>query len=251
MKIDTFLTPYFPEKEQQFNDSIVVMLDVLRASTTVCAALYNGAKEIIPSESHDKAVHIFSSLSREIRFLGGETNGLKPNGFDAGNSPLEYTPEAVKGKTVILSTTNGTKIFQKAKQAKIRLIGGFVNITSVINYIVKIYLHENNKDLNVTILCAGTNGRLSYEDTLCAGAYIHLLKQNFSESNMTDTVLVANDLYNLHSSDMKNFIKDREHAVILQAAGFGNDIEAALSYDIYPVVPIFSGSGIKKLEEII
>ena len=137
MNIDAFFTSFFPERDNLFDGALVVMIDVLRASSTICASLYNGAKEVIPVENTDKAVHIYSSLSKEIRFLGGERGGVKLKGFDAGNSPLDYKEELVKGKSVVLTTTNGTVIFQKAKKALYRIIGGFVNLTMVHNFLLQ------------------------------------------------------------------------------------------------------------------
>jgi 2-phosphosulfolactate phosphatase len=252
MKIDAFLTPFFPETENQFKDSVVVMIDVFRASTSICAALYNGAKEIIPSSSTEKAVKIYNSLSREVRFLGGERNGVKPNGFDAGNSPDEYTEEKVKNKTVIISTTNGTQIFGKAREASVRIIGGFVNISRVLEFMNDNYLDDENlnDDIKITFLCAGTNGRLAYEDTLCAGAFINSLKQKHGRLELTDTADAAKNLYNLHSVDITNFLMQREHAAFLKSIGFEKDIQTSLDFNLYPVVPVVTGNGIKMQENI-
>ena len=250
MKIDAYLTPFFPETESQFEGTIAVMIDVLRSGTSICAALKNGAKEIIPSDSLDKAVSIYNSLSKEVRFLGGERNGQKPSGFNAGNSPSEYQSDAVAGKTVIISTTNGTKIFLKAKQASLRVIGGFANIGAVIGYLEKNYFDtpEAVERAKVVFLCAGTNGRLSYEDTICAGAFINILKKKFKPISLTDAADAAKNLYNLHTLDLKDFIKQREHASYLESIGMSADVDICLEYDSYPVVPIISGSSIKKFE---
>jgi len=111
------------------------MCDVLRASSTICSALYNGAKEIIPTTNSEQAMNIYVGLDRESRFVGGEQNLQKPSGFDAGNSPTEYTKEKVAGKTIILTTTNGTPLFTKAKSSKVRLIAAFVNFNTVLDKI--------------------------------------------------------------------------------------------------------------------
>jgi 2-phosphosulfolactate phosphatase len=247
MKVDVYISPNFQESETEFKDSIVVMIDVLRASTTTCAALYNGAKEVIPCDAADKAVHLYSTLSRESRFLGGEKNGIKPLGFDAGNSPLEYMPEMVKGKTVILNTTNGTKIFLRAKDAYQRIVGGFVNISSVMSHIMNIENANDNK-LKIIFICAGNNGKLSYEDTLAAGAFVSELKKVSHDLDITDSALLSMNLFDLHKPVMMDFIKLREHPQYLKNIGFENDIEIALTFDAYPVVPIVNGSIIKKWE---
>jgi len=245
MFVDAFLTPYFPETENQFDDSIVVMIDVLRASSTVCAALNYGAKEVIPSDSLDKAVKIYNSLSKEVRFLGGERNGIKPPGFDAGNSPSEYS--MVKGKSVILSTTNGTKTFQKAKSAKHKIIAAFINLNTVINYI-KTLLGATDSPKKLYVLCAGTNGRLSYEDVLCAGAIIHDICSTFDINQITDTADVAKNLFNLHINDLKKFLYTRDHARHLIQLGFESDLDYCFNIDSVNVLPIVTANTIKAFQ---
>jgi 2-phosphosulfolactate phosphatase len=242
MKIDVFLIPV-NDKELHFENSVVLMIDVLRASTTICASLFNGAKEIIPCDSMDKATQIYISLSRQSSFLGGERNGLKPNGFHAGNSPLEYTPDKIKGKTIIFTTTNGTKIFRLAKGAKYRLIGGFVNISAVADFMAK---YINTGTNSIQILCAGNNGKLSYEDTICAGAYINIIHNFFPGLELSDSAHAAEDLYKLHSDETTEFLSASEHAKVLRSLGFEEDIKIALTPDIYPVVPLVDNNFIIK-----
>lgn len=242
MKIDVFLIPV-NDKELHFENSVVLMIDVLRASTTICASLFNGAKEIIPCDTMDKASQIFNNLSRQSSFLGGERNGVKPNGFHAGNSPMEYSADKVKNKTIILTTTNGTKIFRLARGAKYRIIGGFVNISAVSVFLGK---YINSGTNSIQILCAGNNGRLSYEDTICAGAYINRIKTFFPELEMSDSAHAAENLFMLHSGDIVEFLSSREHASILRRLGFDEDIYLALTHDLYPVVPLVDNNFIIK-----
>jgi 2-phosphosulfolactate phosphatase len=250
MIVDAFLTPYFPETENQFEGSIVVMIDVLRASTSLTAALYNGAKEIIPVDTLDKAVRIYNSLSKEIRFLAGERNGIKPAGFDAGNSPMEFSEQVVKGKTIILTTTNGSKIFQKAKLAKHRIIGAFVNFTVVKEFIMKTIdgFDLNDKELKIYFLCAGTKGKLSYEDMLCAGAFIYYLYDKIDNLDISDSAETAKNLFLLHENNIANYLKTREHAEKLKEIGFESDMDIAFTWDLFPIVPIITGSSIKIYE---
>ncbi len=247
MIIDAFLSPYFPETENLFEDSIVIMIDVLRASTTISAALYNGAKEIIPCDSLDKAVKVYSSLNKEMRFLGGERNGIKPSGFDAGNSPFEYDEVSVKGKSVILSTSNGTKTFMKAKLAYLRIIAGFVNHNSVRDFVFKQVdlLIQEGKDPNIYILCSGTNGRLSYDDILCAGAIIQDLVLQYNVGNLSDPADAAKNLYNLHRKDLKEFLFQRDHARRLIELGYEKDVDLSLTFNVFPVVPVYTENSIK------
>jgi len=249
MKIDAYFTPYFPEIENQFSEQILIMIDVLRASTSVCAALFNGAKEIIPCSDMQTAVSINSKLGKDGRFLGGERGGLKPDGFDAGNSPQDYSREKVEGKTVIMTTTNGTKTFLKGKEASLRIVAGFVNFNSVLdsinNYVAQ--TSSSGKDIGVTFLCAGTGGRLSYEDLCCAGAYINHLINNQVVTQMTDTADAANNLFKAHSSDLAGFMKTKTHARHLKEIGFESDIDLCFSFDTFPVVPIMESNKIKIL----
>ncbi len=244
MKIDAYLTPQFTEKENQFENTIVLMIDVLRASSTICAALDNSAKEVIAIDSVDKAVQLFTNLSKESRFLGGERNGVKPSGFDAGNSPDDYPEESVKGKTVIVTTTNGTQLFQKCKRAKVKLVAGFINHTAILEYVDKI-VNEDPSIKEISVLCAGNDSRLSYEDVLCAGAFINSMKKKYADVQITDTAMAAKSLFNLHSVDLKHFIKSCEHSLFLEKIGFGKDIDTCLEFDKFPVVPIIIGNSIK------
>lgn len=250
IKIDAFLTPYFPETETQFDNSVVIMIDVLRASTTICAALKNDAKEVIASESLEKAVKIYSTLDKESRFMGGERNCIKPTGFDAGNSPLEYKEELIKDRTVIMSTTNGTKLFAKAKKSKAKIIGSFTNFSKTVNFLKNVISinHQEETDTEICFLCAGTDGRLSYEDTLCAGAFIEELTNEYYNTKVTDTAHAAKSLYELNKNNLNNFIYDTQHAKKLIELDLKKDIETALTFDLYDVLPIIQVNAIKRFE---
>jgi 2-phosphosulfolactate phosphatase len=247
IKLDTYFTPLFPEEEEQFKDHIVVMIDVLRASSTICAALYNGAREIIPFDEVGKAVSVYANLSKESRFLGGERDGVKQEGFDAGNSPLEYTKDRIEDRTIIFTTSNGTKIFVKDKHAKKRFIGAFVNLNIVLNEIYS-YIEkdkEEGTDTNITFLCAGTNGRVSYEDMTCAGAFLDSINDKFDNCDLTDSAEVAKNLYTLHRTVLGEFLKTKSHARHLESIGMTDDIEACFEIDKFPVVPVVDENSIK------
>ncbi len=250
INLDAFLTPYFPETETQFDNTIVVMIDVLRASSSICAALVNGAKEVIASESLEKAVKIYSTLDKDMRFLGGERNCEKPQGFDAGNSPSEYQKEFVEGKNVIITTTNGTKLFQKAKKAKVKLVGSFVNFDSVIDFLEgAIQINkDNNINSDICFLCAGTNGRMSYEDTLCAGSFINRIARNYFDINITDTAHAAQSLFELNENNLNEFIGKSHHAKKLKKLKLENDIKECLTFNKYNVLPVIHANSIKKFE---
>lgn len=247
MKLNVFLNPNIKVSEGQYEKSIVVMIDVLRASSTVAAALFNGAKEIIPTENSDQAMRIFGSLDRSIRFIGGEKNNKKPAGFDAGNSPLDYTNDKVDGKTVIFTTTNGSPLFTKAKESKMRLVASFVNFDEILNKLQEII--ENNADNKfdkIDFLCAGSEGQFSYEDSLCAGGLIYHLSKRFENLDLADSADAVRNLFDFHIDNLFEFLTSRDHAQNLIQTGFADDLDICLNYNKYPVVPVISGSNIKK-----
>ncbi len=241
--IDCYLNSNIPEKESLFEGSIVIMIDLLRAGTSICVALSNGAKEVIPVESVDRAVQVYSNLSKDVRFLSGERNSIKPNSFDSGNSPFEFTSERIKGKTIVMTTTNGTNLFHKCKKASHKIIGGFVNIDVVTNYAVSLKDANNIKDIH--LLCAGNYDRFSYEDGICAGAYIDRFNQIYPDDVLTDSALGMMQLYHFNKLDLLSRIKERDHPRKLIALGFENDINFALDENCCPVIPVNVGSSIK------
>lgn len=244
MNINTFFVPNFEIEEDYFNNSICLYIDVLRASSTICAAIMNGAKEIIPVSDTEQAMKIYSGLDREIRLIGGEKNMQKPANFNLGNSPLDYSKEVVEGKTIIFSTTNGTNILQYGKNSQHRIITAFVNFHKTIENIETI-IKNNNKIDFINILCAGNNTLFSYEDTLCAGNLISELVK-LSHAELTDSAHSVKVLFEFHKIDLFNFIKSRDHAQRMATMGLESDIDLCLQYDIFPVVPVIEGISIKK-----
>ena len=244
MKLDAYLQPSFVEKELQFSKAVVIMIDVFRASTTICVALNNGAKEILPIEDVDKAIRLYSNLDRESRFIGGERNGIRQNGFNAGNSPEDYAPEAVKDKTVIFTTTNGTQVFNKCKSAKAKFVGAFVNLHALAEHIKK--MTEADPEIaEICVICAGNEGQLAYEDATCAGAYINCFKEMFAECELTDAALVASAIYERHKNELYEFVSNREHGKYLKSIGFEKDTQIAMQTDSCQVIPQIEGNIIK------
>jgi 2-phosphosulfolactate phosphatase len=249
MLINTYFSPLLKEEERQFEQSIAVMVDVLRASTTVCAALFNGAKEIIPTENSEQAMRIFNDLDRSIRFIGGEKNLVKHAGFDAGNSPLEYTTDKCLNKTIILTTTNGSKLFTLVKTSKQRFVASFANF-SVIFQKLKSLLEENKtkEDIqNINFFCAGNNGQFSYEDTLCIGGLIYKITKELDiPFELSDSTDAARNLFDYHQDNLFEFLLNSEHSRKLISAGFQSDLDICLAYDTFPIIPIIDGISIKK-----
>ena len=152
----------------------VVAIDLLRASTTICAALASGALEVVPFLEIDDALIAAAKEDRSRIVLGGERGGKRIEGFDLGNSPSEYTPERVHGKRVFLTTTNGTRALSHARLAGRTIVGAFANLSAVVASI--------KDEPHVDVLCAGTDGRETREDILAAGAMVHQLLADDSES---------------------------------------------------------------------
>jgi len=147
-------------------EGTVVVLDVLRASTTIIQALAAGAREVVPCAEVGEAKAIAAHYPREEVVLGGERGGVKVPGFDLGNSPEEYVPDRVAGKTVVFTSTNGTQALLRCRQARRVLIGGLVNLPAVTTALCE------DSDHPIHILCAGTDGRVTLEDTYVAGLFV-------------------------------------------------------------------------------
>lgn len=172
-------------------DGIVVVLDILRASTTITTALVNGASEVLPFQEVADAEAAAKSYPRESVILGGERGGLPIPGFDCGNSPREYSPERVMGKKVLFTTTNGTLAMMHCKLASQVVIGSFVNLAAVVER-----LATEHHGRAVQLLCAGTGRSVTREDTLCAGAIVHGLQDYVGDETIrNDQTALALDAW--------------------------------------------------------
>ena len=160
---------YLPQfvSETELADSTVVVIDLLRASSTICHALSAGAKCVMPFVEVDEVRDKASALMSSSVVLGGERGGRRIEGFDLGNSPTEYTPEKVFGKTILFSTTNGARAVAHAHLAQRILIGSTSNRRAVVAALAE--------EPAIDILCAGTGGNVTREDILAAGAIVDSL----------------------------------------------------------------------------
>jgi 2-phosphosulfolactate phosphatase len=215
------------------SESIVVIIDILRATSTIATALYNGAKSVIPVDSVAGCI----KLGKQMEVItAGERDGKIAEGLQYGNTPLQYTPDFIKGKTLVLTTTNGTKLLHAALAANANSIvtGSFCNISSLCDYLVK-------KKSNVMLACAAWKNRVNIEDTLFAGAVINRIKQHF-EINC-DAAIIAEGLYLQANGDIFNFMKEKNasHYHRLMKFGLEEDIKFCLTENNADVLSIYSG----------
>jgi 2-phosphosulfolactate phosphatase len=219
---------------------LIIVIDVLRCSSTIVTALSNGAKAIIPTKTLREARKLH--VENPEYLLAGERGGLKPPGFDLGNSPLEYVHERVSGKTIILTTTSGTLALTNSRNAKWVLVGSFLNAKAVAEKAFSISYEEG---IGISIVQAGTKGRFSLEDFICAGAILSMLPEESVElSDPAQAALLSfkyaeNDLY-------ANLVKS-EHSKKLMSLGFSEDIKFSSQINVYSTVPLFRGGIITKI----
>ena len=242
MRIDLHVTPHQTD-ELAFRDKTVVVIDVLRASTSIVAALSNGAREIIPVDTVESAVKISGNLIGDVTLLGGERNGKMIEGFHLGNSPREYTEERVRGKSIVFSSTNGARALVKARYARELYVCAFVNVSTVAGAIL-----QNPRDF--TVICAGNNGVLSLEDSVCAGMLIAKMMDGAPEAvDCSDAALAARTLCKSFGRGILKMMRSSDHGRYLQGIGFGDDLKTCAGVDTMPVLPQLDGNVIKLKRE--
>jgi 2-phosphosulfolactate phosphatase len=213
------------------SNSIVVIIDVLRATSTIATAMYNGAKCVIPVDSVSRCIELGKQIDG---ITAGERDGKVADGLVHGNSPFEYPREFIEGKTLVLTTTNGTRLLQMAldKGAKEIITGSFPNLSAVCDH-----LAEMNQ--NVILGCAAWKDRVNMEDMLFAGAVISKIGEQFSIN--CDSSHLAETLYKKAEKDLFGFMKKNEASHYHRLMGFGleNDIRYCLTPDVANVLPLF------------
>lgn len=242
MKINVLLSPHNVD-ELYFTGKTVIVIDVLRASTVIVTAICNGAKEIIPVGSVEFGMKVSGNAFGGQTLIGGERNTHKIDGFNLGNSPLEYNSETVTGKSIILYTTNGSKAIVKAKFSESLFICCFNNLAAVAKHLVKL-----NKDFE--ILCAGSNGMFNLEDTVCAGKLIAEVQSINEDVVLTDAAKASIVLSKSSGKNILKMLSECEHGKLLISNDFGDDLKVTAQKDIYECVPYFD-SGIIKIDKVV
>lgn len=211
--------------------AVVVIIDVFRATSTIAAALHNGAKCVIPVAGVQECIDLGNQITNSI--TAGERDGKVADGLEHGNSPSEYPPAFIDGKTLVLTTTNGTRLLHMVQDADTIITGSFVNLSAVCEFLVA-------QGKNVLLGCAAWKDRFNLEDTLFAGAVVNRIKSEFEVN--CDSARAANYLYE-HSSETSfiEFLKDSSHYKRLSAYGLHADMEYCATPDLHPVVPILNG----------
>lgn len=215
----------------EVNNSTVVIIDVLRATSTIANALYNGAKAVIPVDSVAECIRIGKQIDG---ITAGERDGHIAEGLQHGNSPSEYPRSFIEDKMLVLTTTNGTKLLHMAleRNAKCIITGSFPNLDAVANYLI-------TKNENVILGCAAWKDKVNVEDMLFAGAVISKVKKHFNIS--CDTSIIAELLYEKGKKDLFDFMKKNQasHYTRLHNFGVDEDMRFCLTPNLSPVVPIY------------
>lgn len=237
MKINVLFSPVGAD-ELSFTGKTTIVIDVLRASSTIVAALSAGAREVVPVASVEFAVKVSGGMFGGQILLGGERNTKKIEGFALGNSPLEYTPDIVKGKTIILYTTNGSKAVVKAKFSENLFVCSFLNLGALAKH-----LFAANKD--VEILCSGRNNFYSMEDSVCAGKLIAEIQNLKEDVELSDAAKACVSLNKSFGKNILSMLKESEHGKILLENGFEDDLNFCSRLNSSEIIPYFSANVLK------
>jgi 2-phosphosulfolactate phosphatase len=222
---------------------VVAVIDVLRASTTIAVALANGARTIIPLESSEDVATRAKQFERGSMLLAGERRMLRMDGFDLGNSPREHTREQVEGKTVLLTTTNGTHALLAVQGARDVVVASYVNLTAV-SAMLRAALRGG---ADITIVCAGQDRQFALEDAACAGRYVSQIVKRLHAVELNDAALAASLIDRRYGDNLMRLFETAAHGRALAAAGFEEDLTACAAVDSYPVIPIYQDRQITKL----
>ena len=216
-------------------DKVVVVVDILRATSSMVTAFAHGMAKIKPVASTEECL----LLQRQGYLSAGERDGRKIERFDFGNSPFDYQQDTIRGQSLAMTTTNGTLAIEDSKKASQLVVGGFLNISAVANFISK-----QNSD--VLVVCAGWKKHVNLEDSLFAGALFDHLTSHFQVGN--DAALVTEALYHQAQPDFETFLSRSSHVQRLANLNIQRDIAFCLQVDQYSVVPQLQGDHLVVLE---
>ncbi|HHX32324.1 MAG TPA: 2-phosphosulfolactate phosphatase [Bacteroidales bacterium] len=228
MKLDLCPSPALYQHYKSEHDTVIVV-DVFRASATMCMMLNNGASAIIPVSN--------SELAKEYKskgfLVGAERNTKKCEFADFGNSPFDYTPEKVSGKEIVFTTTNGTRAIEVASDCKELLIGTFPNIDAVVDKCL-------NSAQRVVILCAGWNNRISIEDTLFGGALAEKLSKKANIKFDSDSIKMTYELWLRVKDNLDEYLKLSDHYQRLVNNSAVGDVDFCITQNSISIVPVYN-----------
>ena len=204
---------------------IVVVIDIFRATSSICYGIENGAESIIPVASVEECL----SYNGKGYLLAAERNGEVVEGFDFGNSPFSYTKEKVSGKTVVLTTTNGTHAINQSLKAKQIVIGSFLNLNALCDWLDK-------QTDDVLLVCSGWKNKFNLEDTLFAGAVVNTLKDKFT--HYCDAAIASEDMYLLAKNNLRGYLYKSSHSQRLKELNIEDDIQFCLKQNICNTIPV-------------
>jgi 2-phosphosulfolactate phosphatase len=225
------------------NGRVMVVIDVLRASTTIAAALANGARNIIPFESTEEAITRSKAFERRDVRLAGERKMLPIPGFDLGNSPGQFTRDVIDGKTILFTTTNGTASMSSTQGARDVFIGSYVNYSATLAMLRA----AARGGCDIGILCAGRERQFALEDAACAGRFVRGISRRGIRANLNDAATAAVLLDKKYGDDLLGLFSASAHGRALAEAGYTSDLELCATVDAFPVVPVYQERQITKL----
>jgi len=233
--------------ERDLSQTICVVFDVFRATTTIVTALANGAAEVIPVAEIADALAI--RRRRPEVLLAGEREGHRIRAeqtggtdFDLGNSPREFIPARISGKTIVLSTTNGSRALRACARAQAVAAGSFLNLRATAQYL------ERHPASRLLLVCSGTGNEAAYEDILGAGALVELISGRLASEKFADSAQVALQIYRQNSSDLLGAVShSRNGRRLMSIADLRDDVPRCLQRDIFPLVAKLDGDAITKL----
>lgn len=235
VKIDACFSPYlYPVYKDE--DSIVVIIDIFRATSAICTAFHHGAEKIIPVATIEEA----AALKAKGMLAGAERNAIKVDGFDFGNSPFDYMGPHVNGQVIALTTTNGTQAIEAARNAYKVVVGAFTNISALCDWLV-------SQNRNVLLLCSGWKNRFNLEDSLFAGAMTHELVKRKPDFKLGDACLALEYLYQMAQENPIKFLGRASHKERLAKLNLKDDIRYCLQKDLTTIIPVLQGEALVKL----
>lgn len=221
--------------------AIAVVVDVLRATSSIVVALDAGAPSILPVRDPDEAIALMRRLGRDRTLLAGEREMRRIEGFDLDNSPESFTREAIAGRSIVFTTTNGTRALLDASRGTTTVYcGALTNRSAVVDALAA------TPDDAVTIVCAANNGEASFEDSLCAGAIIDGMIAREPDVAITDAARIALALYAANRKRLTAAVASGSHAKRLVQAGFTRDIGTCSQLDLTDCLPVYADGAISR-----